>query len=283
MNLTFPPATCYQDRNLSGGRQEINLRICTLASGSKGNCVYVEGGKTKVLIDAGLTLRETRLRLAEIGVKAEEITAVLITHEHADHIKGLGPLGRACHMPLYLTPKTRAAANPWLGKGLNIHEFEPGEAFEIDDLYFEPFSTSHDAVDSVGFAFHCGRHKAGLATDLGYASHLVIERLRGVNLLVLESNHDPKMLKDGPYPWHLKQRVSGKEGHLSNEDAGRLMEELIHDGLSQIILAHLSQINNLPEIAYDKARDMLESKSCGHIRLEVAGQNNISGFAELKG
>jgi phosphoribosyl 1,2-cyclic phosphodiesterase len=93
---------------------------------------------------------------------------------------------------------------------LNIREFEPGEAFEVNDLHFEPFSTSHDAVDSVGFAFHCGRHKAGLATDLGYASHLVIERLRGVNLLVLESNHDPKMLKDGPYPWHLKQRVSGR-------------------------------------------------------------------------
>ena len=270
-------------RKLSGGRQEINLRICTLASGSKGNCVYVEGGKTKVLIDAGLTLRETRLRLAEIGVKIEELSAVLITHEHADHIKGLGPLGRACHMPLYLTPKTRAAANPWLGKGLNIHEFEPGEAFEIDDLHFEPFSTSHDAVDSVGFAFHCGRHKAGLATDLGYASHLVTERLRGVNLLVLESNHDPKMLKDGPYPWHLKQRVSGKEGHLSNEDAGRLMEELLHDGLSQIILAHLSQINNLPEIAYETARDMLESRSCGHIKVKVARQDTVGSFIEVLG
>ena len=262
------------------GRQAINLRVCTLASGSKGNCVYIEGGGTKILVDAGLTLRETRLRLAGIGVRPEDLDAVVITHEHADHVKGLGPLGRALRIPLYLTPMTRAAAGNWLGKGLNIKEFQAGGAFEIKDIRFEPFSIPHDAADPVGFAFYCGRHKAALATDLGYATHLVIERLKGVNLLVLESNHDPVMLKNGPYPLYLKQRVAGKEGHLSNVDAARLLDDIVHDGLSHLILAHISQVNNLPELAYENARGVIERKSC-NIKVGVAGQDAVSGFFSL--
>lgn len=260
----------------------IKLRVCTLASGSKGNCVYVEGGGTKVLIDAGLTLRETKLRLAQIDVRPEDLSAILITHEHRDHICGLGAVGRALKIPIYFTPETMKAAKPWLGKGLRLCEFEPGSAFEVGDLRFEPFSTPHDAVDSVGFAFYCGRWKGALATDLGYATNLVIERLKGANLLVLESNHDPGMLKNGPYPWPLKQRVAGKEGHLSNEDAGRLLADyLLHDGLNHVILAHLSQINNLPELAYENMRGTLERKSYGHVQVGVALQDTVGAFAAL--
>ena len=232
-------------------------------------------------MDAGLTLRETKLRLGKIGIRPDEISAIIVTHEHTDHIKGLGPLGRALKIPLYMTRLTRKAASEWLGKGLVIREFEAGTAFDIDGLHVEPFSIPHDAADPVGFSFYSGNFKAGLATDLGYASALVIERLKGVNLLVLESNHDPVMLKTGPYPWPLKQRVAGKEGHLSNDDAGRLLLELLHDGLRHVTLAHLSQINNLPELAFDCAKSTLAKSSYGHVSLGVAGQDSVGVFAEV--
>jgi phosphoribosyl 1,2-cyclic phosphodiesterase len=226
-------------------------------------------------VDAGLTLRETRLRLSNIGVRPEELTAIIITHEHTDHIKGLGPLGRAFRIPIYMTPLTRGSASGWLGKGLAIHEFEAGTAFDINGLHVEPFSIPHDAADPVGFAFHSGGYKAGLATDLGYAPHLVIERLKGVNLLILESNHDPDMLKSGPYPWPLKQRVAGKEGHLSNADACGLLAELIHEGLRHVTLAHLSQINNLPELAFRSAKCALLNSSSADVGLGVASQDRV--------
>lgn len=226
-------------------------------------------------MDAGLTLRETRLRLGRIGVRPDELTAIVITHEHTDHVKGLGPVGRALRIPIYMTFLTRKAASGWLGKGLTIREFESGTAFDVQGLHIEPFSIPHDAADPVGFAFYSGRYKAGLATDLGYAPHLVMERLKGVNLLVLESNHDPVMLKNGPYPWPLKQRVAGKEGHLSNDDAGLLLTELIHDGLRHVTLAHLSQINNLPELALNCARKTLFENSSLDIGLGVASQDCV--------
>ena len=259
----------------------INLRVCTLASGSKGNCIYVEGGGARLLVDAGLTLCETRLRLSHIGVRSEELTAIIITHEHTDHVKGIGPVGRALKIPIYMTAKTRAAAHGWIGKGVTLREFEAGTPFEVAGLYIEPFSIPHDAADPVGFAFYSGPCKAGLATDLGYAPKLVTERLKGADLLVLESNHDPVMLKTGPYPWPLKQRVAGNEGHLSNEDAGKLLESLLHGGLRHVTLAHLSQINNLPELAFKSARSILSENSCMEVALGVAGQDCVGKFIEV--
>jgi len=238
----------------------------------------MEGGSTRILVDVGLTMRETKNRLELIGVRPEDITAVIITHEHTDHIKGVGPLCRAYKIPLYITSGTHEAAKGWLGGKLKVSEFEAGTPFSIDDMHIEPFSIPHDAADPVGFAFHCGPFKAGLATDLGYPTKLVGERLKGSNLLIIESNHDPEMLKSGPYPWPLKQRVAGKEGHLSNEDAGKLLAFLLHDGLSHVVLAHLSQINNLPELAMGKAKDALEARSYGHINLKVAMQDEVGGF-----
>ncbi|MBI5695321.1 MAG: MBL fold metallo-hydrolase [Nitrospirae bacterium] len=268
-------------KNISQGGTAIDFRICTLASGSKGNCVYIEGGGTRILVDAGLTMRETKLRLSLIDVRAEDIDAVIITHEHTDHIKGVGPLCRAHGIPVYITGQTYTAARDWIGKKVVVCEFETGTGFDIKGIRIEPFDIPHDAVNPVGFTFYSGTMKAGLATDLGYATTLVIERLKGCNALVLESNHDPVMLKDGPYPWHLKQRVSGKQGHLSNSDAGRLLEQLLHDGLSHVVLAHISQVNNMPELAHSASHETLRKNSCGHIKLYVAGQDAVCGMVEV--
>ncbi|HEY3346777.1 MAG TPA: MBL fold metallo-hydrolase [Nitrospirota bacterium] len=254
----------------------MKFKVCTLASGSKGNSVFIEADGTKILVDAGLTLRETKLRLEAIGEKVEDIKAIIVTHEHGDHVKGIGPIGRACKTPVYMTHATRKAAMGLIGKGIHIHEFEPGSAFDIGGIHIEPFQIPHDAVDPVGFNFYSCGIKAGFATDLGYATTLVIERLKGANLLVIESNHDPEMLKNGPYPWPLKQRVAGREGHLSNEDTCRLLDTLLHSGLSHILLAHLSETNNLPEIAYDKALCALKKNCADGTRLCIAGQNAVS-------
>lgn len=277
------------------GRGIINIRVCTLASGSKGNCIFIEGRSTgvegrqpgssarstKILVDAGLSLRETKARLNAVGVKPEEISAVIISHDHRDHVQGLGPLARGLGIPVYITEKTWKIVRPWQGNGYKVTEFEAGTAFEIGGITVEPFSTPHDAADPVGFCFYAGNVKLGLATDLGYATRLVAERLKDCNLLLLESNHDPAMLKDGPYPWPLKQRVAGKEGHLSNEDSAALLSALIHSGLKHVTLAHISQTNNLPRLAYQCAREALVRYSCdGEIGIGVAGQDSVGETVE---
>lgn len=225
-------------------------------------------------MDAGLSVRELRGRLSRIGTKPEELSAVIVSHEHTDHVKGVGALARGFGLPVYITARTLSAASHKLGNGVDVNEFEPGTPFSIGDIYVEPFSTPHDAVDPVGFTFQYSGVKLGFATDLGYATNLVIERLKGSDLLVLESNHDPVMLKEGPYPWLLKQRVAGKEGHLSNADAGRLLGQLLHPNLRHVLLAHLSETNNSPELAYRANSDVLARKSAGEeVILAVASQH----------
>ncbi len=284
--LDFHRPLCYLLQVIIEGRSVIRIRVCTLASGSKGNCIFVEGlsstgGGTKILVDAGLSLRETKARLKAIGVSPEEISAVIISHDHRDHVQGLGPLARGLNIPVYITEKTWKIVRPWQGNGYKVIEFEAGTAFEIGGITIEPFSTPHDAADPVGFCFYAGNVKMGLATDLGYATRLVTERLKGCNLLLLESNHDPVMLKDGPYPWHIKQRVAGKEGHLSNEDSAALLSNLIHPGLRRVTLAHISQTNNLPRLAYQCAMEALARCSYdGEIGIGVAGQNVVGEIME---
>ncbi len=226
------------------------MRVCLLASGSKGNSLLVESGQTRLLIDAGLSARELRKRLDLIGVDASSLNALLITHEHTDHVRGLGPLVRQLDLPVYLHTDL-ARILPDVGKPERVHEFVDGEDFTVNDLTVRPFAITHDSLAPVGFTFSGEQGKVGIATDLGIATRLVSECLQGCRALVLETNHDEEMLRDGPYPWSLKQRVRSNHGHLSNRAGGSLLQDLLWQGLETVFLGHLSETNNRPELALD--------------------------------
>ena len=247
------------------------MRISTLASGSGGNSVFVESNGTRLLIDAGLSCRALEVRLAAIGIDPDTLAAVAFTHEHVDHVRGAAVLARRHKVPLYFNPLTRAAV-PDLHK-CEVREFETGVPFRINGLELSPFSISHDAADPVGFVVGDGNFKTGLASDLGFVTRLVAERLRRVNALLLESNHDPYLLEVGPYPRELKQRVGGKRGHLANGDCGDFLAEAAGDELSHVILLHLSETNNAPEIALAAARQGLDAAGASDVDLQAASQH----------
>jgi len=251
------------------------LRVCLLASGSKGNAVYIETPESRVLIDAGLSARELSARLAGIGVDAADLDALLVTHEHQDHCRGVGPLARRFGLPVYLHPETRRAL-PRLGRIDDLREFEVGSEIVLRDLHVEAFPLTHDAASPVGFVLQAGEGKVGVATDLGIATRLVADRLRDCRVLILESNHDEELLRDGPYPWHLKQRIRGNHGHLSNGASAQLLEGLLWDGLEAIFLAHLSETNNDPRLAEDAAREVLGGQNLCGPQLHVGTQDRVS-------
>jgi len=232
------------------------MKICLLASGSKGNSIVVESGKTRLLIDAGLSARELRKRLDAVGVAAESLDALLITHEHGDHVRGLGPLVRQLNLPVYLqTDLAGKLSDP--GKPACVREFVDGEEFVINDLTIRPFAITHDCLAPVGFTLNGEQGKVGIATDLGVVTRLVTECLRDCRALVLETNHDEELLRDGPYPWKLKQRVRGNHGHLSNHAGSDLLKDLLWSGLETVFLGHLSETNNRPELALEAVSTIL--------------------------
>jgi len=255
-----------------------SLRICVLGSGSKGNCTYVESSAARILIDAGLSAREIERRLQQIDRSPATLDGVLISHEHSDHIHGVGVLARRYQLPVYANHATWQRAQPLVGRVDVVHEFCTGSAFTLKDLIINPFSLPHDADDPVAFRLSWRRRTLAVVTDLGYPSQLVRERLRGCHLLLLESNHDESMLKAGPYPWPLKQRVGGKAGHLSNLQSSQLLRDVLHDELEHVILGHLSEINNRPDLARLTAQDSLGSKST---QVSVALQREVSPWFEL--
>ncbi|MCK4509116.1 MAG: MBL fold metallo-hydrolase [Desulfuromonadales bacterium] len=232
------------------------MRICLLASGSKGNSLLVESGQTRILIDAGLSARELRKRLALVGVDAESLNALLITHEHTDHVRGLGPLVRQLGLPVYLQTDL-ARKLPDVGKPECVHEFADGEIFTVNDLTIRPFAITHDSLAPVGFNLSGEQGKVGIATDLGVATRLVADCLKDCRALVIETNHDEELLRDGPYPWKLKQRVRSNHGHLSNGAGSSLLQELLWDGLESVFLGHLSDTNNRPELALAAVNEVL--------------------------
>jgi len=232
------------------------MRVCLLASGSKGNAILVESGRTRLLIDAGLSAREIRARLAQIDVPVESLTALLITHEHTDHVRGLGPLVRRLGLPVYLQTDL-ARTLPDVGKTDCVREFVDGESFAVDDLSVRPFAVSHDSLAPVGFRLTGADGAVGIATDLGVVTRLVSECLKGCRALVVETNHDEEMLRDGPYPWALKQRVRGNRGHLSNHAGSTLLQGLLWPGLDAVFLGHLSETNNCPELALQSVASVL--------------------------
>jgi phosphoribosyl 1,2-cyclic phosphodiesterase len=262
------------------------LEFCALASGSKGNAVFVGSRGRGVLVDVGLAGREIERRIVTSGVQPEAISAVVVTHEHRDHISGVGVWARRYRVPVYMTATCRDAASAVLGpRGLErveVRLFEPGLAFGAGGLEFFPFSTSHDALDSVGFRVTDGSKALGIATDLGFASHVVRHHLAAADLLYLESNHDEDLLVNGPYPWFLKQRIRSRHGHLSNAASALLLGELLHGGLHTVVLAHLSETNNTPRLAYEAGRAALAD--CGaerDVTLLVARQDRPSRVVRL--
>ncbi|MBI2353590.1 MAG: MBL fold metallo-hydrolase [Deltaproteobacteria bacterium] len=222
------------------------MKICSLASGSKGNCLYLETGDTRVLIDAGLSLRETLLRMEATGIDAASVHAVLVSHEHIDHIRSAGAFSRRFKVPVVASHLVSRKAEKYLHKA-KVVEFEAGCALTFRDVEIDPFPITHDACDPVGFILASREGRCGSATDLGIVTRLVQEKLRGCRALNLESNHDPEMLMNGPYPWELKQRIRSRHGHLSNGESLELLHELAHAGLEALVMAHLSEVNNHPD------------------------------------
>ncbi len=244
------------------------MKVCTLASGSSGNSVYLETSYSKILIDAGISLRQIKLRLANIGVEIDDLDAVIVSHEHSDHTHAINRI----NVPVYVSSNT---TNIWKDKVFNLMEFDSETTFEFNDLTITPFSVPHDAIDPVGFTVDDGNKKLGIATDIGSVTGLVVQKLKGCNVLILESNHDSEILSYSKYPWRLKQRIKGRLGHLSNKQSGWLLESVFNDDLQHVILAHLSKVNNTPEIAYETSYGVLESCGAEQINLCVAPRNTI--------
>lgn len=219
------------------------MRVCLLASGSRGNSTLVEVDNCRLLIDAGLSGKETQRRLAQLGLCGDNLDAILVTHEHQDHVAGIGPLARRHNIPVYIDSRTLAATSR-IGKIPNLCEFDAGDSFEFGNLFISSFSTTHDAVNPVGFTIDSHEGKIGYATDLGTATRLIVDCLQHCRVLILEANHDEQMLLDGDYPWSLKQRIRSRHGHLSNLQARKLLEDVGWDGLEALFLAHLSEENN---------------------------------------
>jgi phosphoribosyl 1,2-cyclic phosphodiesterase len=236
--------------------QNSQFCICPLASGSKGNSLFVSCGDTALLVDAGLSGVEIERRLAAVDVMPDTLTGIIITHEHSDHVRGAGILSRRFNIPVFISPKTYQACTG-LGKIPDLQFFTCGTPFTVDAIKISPFSTSHDATDPAGLTMEHNDVKIGIATDLGIVTNLVMDYLKDSHLLYLESNHDPEMLKNGPYPWHLKQRIKSRTGHLSNQEAVKLVNDLKSDRLKHVILAHLSEENNHPGLACETMADSL--------------------------
>ncbi len=245
-----------------------------LASGSSGNAALLATERTRILVDAGLSMRELARRLAEAGEDLARLDAILITHEHSDHISGLPVVARRLKKPCYLTHLTRPAIDWGPGEPV-VESFQAGASFAIGDIEVQSFSIPHDAVDPVGFRFEAQGVRIAMATDLGYIPESVKYHLRRTDVLLLEANHDLDMLKVGPYPWAVKQRVMSRVGHLSNLGMSEYLVQDLDSTTAHVILGHLSQHNNHPEIVRMVAAQSIEQRGLA-ARLSIAGQNHPS-------
>lgn len=234
------------------------LKICPLYSGSGGNCIFVEDGHTRLLVDCGVSGKKIEQALFYHGIEPNTINAVLVTHEHSDHVKSVGIIHRKNGAAIYANHETFGAFENSLGryKASDIHIFNG--KFNVGDIEVTPFSIPHDAADPVGYTFSDGTRKLSVCTDMGYITDEVLNHVSGSSVVLLESNHDVEMLKSGPYPYSLKKRILSDRGHLSNENAGKMCRILVERGTKDIILGHLSQHNNHPALAYITVKSVLE-------------------------
>jgi phosphoribosyl 1,2-cyclic phosphodiesterase len=253
------------------------LQIAVLASGSSGNAILVSAGGTSVLVDAGISARRLATAAGDAGVDADSLEAVLVTHEHTDHVSGLGAVARRFRLPVCATPGTHRALGPRLS-GHDLRVFiESGREFRLGALAVRAFATSHDCAESVGFSITDGRHRVAIATDLGVVGRAVRKHLLDADCVVLEFNHDERMLIDGPYPWPLKRRILSNVGHLSNEAAAAELAALSEAPVSQLVLAHLSEENNAPGLAVAAAAEALARAGRGDVDVRVASQRTVLG------
>ena len=252
----------------------MSVCLTILGSGSAGNCTYLETPHVRLLIDAGFSLRQIRKRLETIGRTPESLTAILITHEHADHVQGLAQLSEKLNIAVYCNRPTQEAIEFQSGVRLRSHLFSTGATFDLEDVVVETFSVPHDAQDPVGFLLRTTEGNIGILTDLGHATKLAVERVRRANVLILESNHDVKLLQDCPHrPWSLKQRILSRHGHLSNEAAADVAQQIVSADLQHLYLGHLSRECNRPQLAFEVMQKRLEQTGAHHVRLSVASQS----------
>ncbi|MBZ5494864.1 MAG: MBL fold metallo-hydrolase [Acidobacteriia bacterium] len=254
------------------------LSFTLLGSGSSGNATLVSDGNTHILVDVGLSGRETVRRLAECRLSPQHISAIVVSHEHGDHCRGIAPLAKHLEVPVFITDGAYTAAGMALADSKR-RRIESGCVFEVCGVLFTPFAVPHDAADPIAFCIEKDGVKIAIVLDLGYVSNLVVERLRGCDAIVLESNHDIHMLKVGPYPWALKQRVMSRRGHLSNDLVAEYLLKGFDGRARHVVLAHLSEKNNLPELALLSARRALEERSSflsSQTKLELGRPDRVS-------
>jgi phosphoribosyl 1,2-cyclic phosphodiesterase len=258
------------------------MEVATLFSGSSGNSIYVGTKETKVLVDAGSSGKRIAQALADINIDIKEIRAILVTHEHVDHIKGLGVLSRRYDIPIYASPKT------WdelacIGKIADHNRREFTYGMELGDMKVEFFKTSHDAVQPVGMAFFHRDGHVGIATDTGCVTSGIKKYLTGADTLVFEANHDETMLREGPYPYYLKKRIAGDQGHLSNTASAKALKEMISGKSRHIVLAHLSEVNNNPETAFNSVAEVLQEAGIDEtVKLTVAPRYEAHKVIKIK-
>jgi phosphoribosyl 1,2-cyclic phosphodiesterase len=258
------------------------VHLTILGSGSAGNCAYLETDETRLLIDAGFSGRQIRQRLASIGRTPESLHAILITHEHSDHVQGVATLSPRHRIPLCCNRLTHEAIEAQLEARFECRLFQTGQSFEIGDVVVDAFAVPHDAYDPVGFLLRTPAGNIGFLTDLGHATQLVVQRVRPAHVLVLEANHDVRLLQDDTKrPWSVKQRILSRHGHLSNDAAAEAAERIVTADLRHIYLGHLSRDCNRPELAHRVVSERLQKVGASHVLVESTAQDRPSATLAL--
>ncbi len=249
------------------------VEFTILGSGSSGNAAYLEVGDTRLLVDCGFSARQIKQRLATINRIPDRLDGILITHEHTDHVAGLKHLAAKLGIPIYCNRHTSEEISRIHETAFDFRLFETGQSFEVGEVGVDTFSVPHDAIDPVGFLLHTPKGRIGVLTDLGHGTRLVADRVRTANVLLLETNHDVDLLRDCPHrPWHLKQRIMGRHGHLSNEGAAEFAETFLHADLHHIFCVHLSGECNTPELAHADIDAMLQRNGATHTQVTTTQQ-----------
>ncbi len=264
----------------------MSVKFCSIASGSSGNSIFVGTEHTRILVDAGLSGKRIQEGLGKLQTDGSQVDALFITHEHMDHIKGAGIVSRRFDIPVYATQGTWDAMEGQLGQiaPKNKRFVYPGEKCVINDICVHPFEIPHDAAEPVGYSIFAEKYKMTIATDLGHVTDTVKENIIDSDVLLLEANHDEEMLKKGPYPWSLKQRILGNKGHISNVTAGELLSEVLTGKMKYVFLGHLSEDNNIPYLAYETVEKILSKhhvKLGTYLKMDMASRYTNSRMVEF--